>query len=69
MQHVKKTTTLKQQQQTQKDVNRILGFYPLREPAASTMALWWLKRFIMAKLLFSFTVLLGLDVEAAVDNP
>lgn len=39
------------------------GFYLLWEPAASTMALWWLNLFMMAALLLSFTVLF--EVEAA----
>lgn len=37
--------------------------YPFREPAASTMALWWLKRFTMAALLLSLTDLAEDDVE------
>lgn len=39
------------------------GSYILWEPAASTMALWWLNLFMMAALLLSFTVLF--EVEAA----
>lgn len=39
--------------------------YFLRAPAARTMALWWLNRFIMAALLLSFTVLFELEVEGS----
>lgn len=44
--------------------------HALRRPAASTMALWWLKRLIMAQLLFSLSVLLvTFEVEGAVAVP
>lgn len=56
--------------QTQTPTLAVCVAYALRRPAASTMALWWLKRLIMAELLFSLSDLFeGFDVVGTLAVP
>lgn len=43
--------------------------YCFLRPAARTMALWWLKRFMMAALLLSLADFEAFDVEATEATP